>query len=131
MQIVIDASAIIAVVTMEPQREKLIELTRGARLLAPPSVHWEIGNAFSAMLRRNCITLPQALEAIKAYHRIPIRMVDVELDPSLTIAAQMNLYAYDAYLICCALRYNAPLLSLDQGLIRAAQQMDAKVMEVN
>ena len=128
MDIVVDASVLIAVIANEPQRDILIELTKGANLLAPPSVHWEISNAFSAMLRRNRITLAQALRAIEIYQDIPIRFADVELKDSLMIAAQLNIYAYDAYLIRCALKYNAPLISLDQNLVRAAQRIDIEVV---
>jgi predicted nucleic acid-binding protein len=130
MDIVIDASAIIAVVTKEPLRADLIEATRGADLLAPYSVHWEIGNAFSAMFKRNRATVEQALDAIRAYENIPIRLLDVDLSASLEIAGRLGLYAYDAYLIRCALQYNAPLLTLDRGLISAAQESNARVIEV-
>lgn len=130
MDIVVDTSILIAVIANEPQRDTIIELTRGADLLTPPSVHWEVGNAFSAMLRRNRITLAQALRALEVYGQIPIRFADVELEDSLTIAAQLNIYAYDAYLIRCALKYYAPLISLDEGLVRAAQQMKVKIIEV-
>lgn len=131
MDIVIDASAIIAVVTREPQREALIEATRGGDLLAPYSVHWEIGNAFSAMLRRNRVALEQALGAIRAYASIPIRLLDVDLEASLEIASAVGLYAYDAYLIRCAQQYSAPLLSLDRSLTRAAQALNVQVVEVD
>jgi len=130
MDIVVDTSILIAVIANEPQRDTIIELTRGADLLTPPSVHWEVGNAFSAMLKRNRITLAQALRALEVYGQIPIRFADAELEDSLTIAAQLNIYAYDAYLIRCALKYNAPLISLDEGLVRAAQQMKVKIIEV-
>jgi predicted nucleic acid-binding protein len=130
MDIVIDASAIIAVIAQEPQRDILIEVTRGTDLLAPHSVHWEIGNAFSAMIRRNRITLEQAFAAIRAYKGIPVRLLDIDLEASLEIADRLGLYAYDAYLIRCALQYNAPLISLDRGLIRAAQELDVQVIEV-
>jgi len=130
MNIVIDTSILIAVIANEPQRDMIIEITRGADLLAPPSVHWEVGNAFSAMLRRNRITLAQTLRALEVYGQIPIRSANVELEDSLTIAAQLNIYAYDAYLIRCALKYNAPLISLDEGLVRAAQQMKVRIIEV-
>ena len=60
MEIVVDTSAIIAVIVGEPQRQTLIELTAGADLIAPPSVHWEIGNALSAMLRRGRVSLGSA-----------------------------------------------------------------------
>lgn len=64
MELVIDTSVIIAVLVNEPSKKKLIELTVGADLLAPESVHFEIGNAFSAMLKRNRIALPQVVQAI-------------------------------------------------------------------
>ncbi len=75
---VIDASAIIAVIAGEPEREELIKCTQGTGLSAPPSVHWEIGNALSAMLKRRRNSLVQALKAISAYQQIPIRFVDIE-----------------------------------------------------
>jgi len=52
MDIVVDTSVLIAVIANEPEKDRLIRQTTGADLLAPPSCHWEIGNAFSAMLRR-------------------------------------------------------------------------------
>ncbi len=130
MDIVIDTSVLVAVIAHEPKRDALIELTRGADLLAPASVHWEIGNAFSAMLKRNRIQLEQVLQAITAYRQIPIRYVDVELGDALEIAAQYGTYAYDAYLIRCGLKFNAPLLSLDRGLLQAAGQAGVHVIEV-
>ena len=130
MDIVVDTSVIVAVLVNEPHKNTLVGLTKGAELVAPASVHWEIGNAFSAMLKRNRIDLAQALKAIEAYHRIPIRFIDVELEDTLAIAAQHAVYAYDAYLIRCALKFNAPLLSLDKRLLQAAQQAGARVIEV-
>jgi predicted nucleic acid-binding protein len=130
MDIVVDASVIIAVIANEAEKDKLVKLTQGANLVAPPSVHWEIGNAFSAMLKRNRITLHQALKATQAYHRIPIRYPEVELDEALRIVAESNIVAYDAYLIRCALKYNAPLLSLDKELVGVAQEQGVNVIEV-
>ena len=67
-------------------------------MIAPRSVHWEIGNAFSAMLKRERIKIEQALQAVKLYRRIPIRFVDVELEETIEIADAVGIYAYDAYL---------------------------------
>jgi predicted nucleic acid-binding protein len=130
MDIVVDASVIIAVVVNEPTKDRIVDLTKGADLIAPSSIHWEIGNAFSAMLKRKRITLHQALQAIDLYCHIPVRFADVELKDSLRIAAERNVYSYDAYLIRCALKYNAPLITLDGSLLRVAQQAGAKVIEV-
>jgi predicted nucleic acid-binding protein len=131
MNVVVDASVIIAVIAGEPEREALIALTQEADLIAPHSVHWEIGNAFSAMLKRNRVTLEQVLKAIEIYQTIPIRLFEVELNKALELAAQHSLYAYDAYLLQCALKYQSPLISLDKRLIEIARQMKVEVWEVN
>ena len=128
--IVVDTSVIIAVIANEPTKPTLIRLTKGADLIAPHSVHWEIGDALSAMFKRGRITVAQALQAVKAYRTIPIRLVDVELEQSLRIADTLGIYAYDAYLIRCALKYKSPLLSLDQRLVNSAKRMKARVIEV-
>ena len=130
MEIVVDASALIAVIVNEAQKPLLIEMTRAAGLIAPASIHWEIGNAFSAMLKRRHITLEQALQAIEIYQDIPVRYVEVELTEAVELAAELNIYAYAAYLLRCAEKYRAPLLTLDEQLVRAARQKGISVLEV-
>jgi predicted nucleic acid-binding protein len=68
---------------------------------------------------------------VEIYHRIPLRLIEVELEESLRIAAELHVYAYDAYLIRSAAKYGAPLLSLDQALLRAARSKGVSVLEVN
>jgi predicted nucleic acid-binding protein len=131
MDIVVDTSAIMAVIANEPERDALIRLTSGADLIAPLLVHWEIGNAFSAMLRREKTTLDLALQAIEIYEKIPIRFVDVELNESLRLAKALGIYAYDAYLVRCAQKYRSPLLSLDGYLVECAKRTDVAVLEVS
>ena len=82
------------------------------------------------MLRRERIKVEQALHAVELYQRIPIRLVDVELEETLEIADAVGIYACDAYLIRCALKYRAPLVSLDRNLVRAAKETGSKVIEV-
>jgi predicted nucleic acid-binding protein len=130
MNAVIDTSAIIAVIANEPEREALIEITRGVDLIAPHSVHWEIGNAFSAMLKRERITLPAAIKAIEAYNKIKIRFVDIDIEKTLRIAHRLSVYAYDAYIISCALHYKYPIVSLDKSLIQCAKKMKVEALEV-
>jgi len=42
----------------------------------------------------------------------------------------IGIYAYDAYLIRCALKYESPLISLGQKLVNSAKEMRVKVIEV-
>ena len=120
MPCVIDTSAILAVLLSEPERAALIRATKGTELVAPASVHWEIGNALSVALKRRRLTLAQAQQAVTAYAAIAIRFVDVDLARSVDLAAEHRIYAYDAYLITCALHHRAPLLTLDAALSRTA-----------
>jgi predicted nucleic acid-binding protein len=129
MNIVVDASSLIAVVTNEAQKGWLIDQTQSRELMAPISVHFEVGNAFSAMLKRRRVTVEQCLAAIKTYGAIPIRFVDVELASALQIAALLDIYAYDAYLIRCAEKFQAPLLTLDQPLRTKARAYGIQIME--
>lgn len=127
---VIGTSALSAVLASEPLRAVLVGLTTGAELVAPASVHWEVGNALSGLLKKRRATLADVQRCLDAYARIPLRLVDVDLALALEVAGEHNLYAYDAYLITCALSQRAPLLTLDQGLARAATTAGVHLVEV-
>ena len=131
MVVVIDPSALVAVLVSEPQRIALVRATQGADLVAPGSVHWEVGNAMSALLKRRSATLTQVQRALAAYAAIPIRLLDVAPALALEVAAEHGLYAYDAYLITCALGQRAPLLTLDRRLERAATAAGVRPFEVH
>ncbi len=76
------------------------------------------------------MSLSRNHEAIKLYQQIPIRFVEVVLEETLKTADALGIYAYDAYLIRCALKYKSPLISLDRNLINAAKEIKARVIEV-
>jgi len=130
MDLIIDTSVIIAVIANEPEKSALVAQTQGADLFAPLSVYWEIGNAFSAMLKRGRITIEQAKAAVEIYKQIPLNLMEVDLVQAVELASQLNIYAYDAYIIACAINHKCPLLSLDTGLVRAAKAIGIDVLEV-
>jgi len=129
MSITIDTSALIAVIGNEKSKQKIIKITSGCSLLAPMSVHWEIGNAFSAMLKRQCLSIKKSKMALTVYREIPIKFIDVPLEQTLEISHALNIYAYDAYLIQCAQQTNTSLLTLDNGLKSAAEKMGIHTLE--
>ncbi|MFU8848467.1 MAG: hypothetical protein ACNA77_07095 [Opitutales bacterium] len=51
-KIVVDASVVLAVILDEPEKPALVAETVGATLLAPGCLSREVGNAFSAILKR-------------------------------------------------------------------------------
>jgi predicted nucleic acid-binding protein len=130
VEIVIDTSAILAVIGEQPERADLVGLTRGAVLVAPASVHWEVGNALSAIFKRKTIGIKEAFHLLDAYAAIPIRMTEVGLQQAVELSASWNIHAYDAYILACAINQRAPLLTLDGGLRERALELKLEVLEV-
>jgi predicted nucleic acid-binding protein len=131
MPIVIDTSAIIAVVANEQSRSRIIALTKDQELLSPPTLRWEVVNAFSAMFKRRQVDLTQAAQALDLFEKVPVRLLDLPLAQVLQTASSLNIYAYDACMIVCAKLASAPLLTLDGGLIDAARRAGVSTLEVS
>jgi predicted nucleic acid-binding protein len=130
MDIVIDTSALIAVIVGEPERKRIVEFTTGNTLIGPGSIPWEIGNAFSAMLKQDRLTLHEAQKGLAIFASIPLRYVEPDFVNALKISKQAKMYAYDAYFLDCAIRHKAPLLTLDRKLKAFAQNLNVETMEV-
>ena len=130
MDIVIDTSALIAVIADEPERDKVIELTTGNTLIGPGSIPWEIGNAFSAMFKRNRLDFEEAKRGLEIFKSIPLRYIEPDFVHAVSISKQTKMYAYDAYFLDCALRQKAPLLTLDSRLKETAQNLKISTLEV-
>jgi len=130
MDIVIDASAILAVIIGEPERDRIVERTKGHNLVGPGSIPWEIGNVFSSMFKQHRIDIEQAHQGLSIFQSIAIRYLEVDLKNALSIAHSENMYAYDAYFLDCATRYAAPLLTLDRPLKKTAQKIGIRILEI-
>jgi len=130
MDIVIDASAILAVIVGEPERDRIVEMTAGHNMVGPGSIPWEVGNAFSSMLKQHRVGIEEVRQGLTIFQSIAIRYLAVDMQNALSIAHAANLYAYDAYFLDCAERHAAPLLSLDRPLKRAADKIGVHVLEV-
>lgn len=130
MDIVIDTSALLAVIVGEPERDRIVEITSGHTLIGPGAISWEVGNAFSAMMKQHRLTLDDAQKGLKSFDSVPIRYVEVDMKNALSMAKREDIYAYDAYFLDCAFRHAAPLLTLDRKLMLAAQSNGIHLLEV-
>jgi predicted nucleic acid-binding protein len=130
MDIVIDTSALIAVIVAEPEKREIVKKTTGHTLIGPGSIPWEIGNAFTAMLKQRRVDVVDAQKGIEIFDSIPLRYVNVDMENAMVIAGQTNTYAYDAYFLDCALRHSAPLLTLDAYLKQVAGKIGIAILEV-
>jgi predicted nucleic acid-binding protein len=128
--IVVDTSAILAVLLNEPLRPALVGVTRGVTLCVPASVPWEIGNAVVSLVRRRRLTAAQAAAVVGGFTHLPLRHVAVDIARSVAAAAELGIYAYDAYVLEAARIHRCRLLTLDGRLARAASASGIPLVEV-
>ena len=129
--IIIDASAVLALLLNEPTAMMVLDATAGARLISPASLPYEIANALSARVRannHNNMAKEHAITAYSLYQSMPIQLIPIDNSfhtQVFDMATTQRMYSYDAYLLLLAQMYQAPLLTLDgtgkkQGLIQHA-----------
>jgi len=128
--VVIDTSALLAVLLNEPTRAALIRATEGCGLVGAPSLPWEVGNALVAGFRRNRLSAADVRKAWASYQTVPVRLAGIDAEHALEIALEMGLYAYDAYVLETARAERLVLLTLDRGLARAARRLGLRMMEL-
>ncbi|MBI1318492.1 MAG: PIN domain-containing protein [Candidatus Hydrogenedens sp.] len=123
MAMVIDTSALLAVVLGEPERPKLIAATEGESLTAPAVLPYEVGNAISAMSKRGRIAPNECLEIWGSFESIPIQLRQIDIAAAIMLADELGIYAYDAYFLQLCLAAKLPLLTLDSAMNRHAAKL--------
>jgi predicted nucleic acid-binding protein len=129
VKIIADTNVFIAVALNEPEKGKIIRLTEGHDLVAPDVLLFEIGNALTAMMKRNALKKEEVASAWKIIEQIPVELRHTNIKSALDIAIKFNLYAYDAYFLECAENLRSPLLTLDLGMQRVARELGIAIWE--
>jgi len=130
IELVVDTSALLAVLLNQPERPAVVAATEGSQILAAPSLPWEVGNALIALRRRRRVESEDIQRAWKAFGRVPIRLIEIDISEALRLAEMHHMYAYDAYVLQAARTARTPLVSLDLKLIRAARASGIAIQEV-
>jgi predicted nucleic acid-binding protein len=128
MEILLDASAIMAVIVDEPERDEVIELTKNTAIVSPNVVSFEVANALTKMMKRKIIDGESMINAYRYFKRIAITPVEVDVEKALEIAWEFNIYAYDAYYLETAKRLNLPLLTFDSAMGRIGNEMGINIL---
>jgi predicted nucleic acid-binding protein len=128
MEILLDASAIMAFVLNEPNRDTVINLTKNTVLVSPEMISYEIGNGFVSLLKRHKLKENEVIEAFNDFSKIPLRMVKVDFAKALKIACKYKIYAYDAYYLEVALRLKLPLITFDITMRKVGIDINLKIL---
>jgi predicted nucleic acid-binding protein len=130
MKFVADTNIFLAVALHEPERDRIIEATSAAAVLAPDILPYEVGNALSAMVKRGKLTTTEALRAERAVSSVAVRLVPADVRSALKLALEHGIYAYDAYFLQSALAYSCPLLTLDRRMNEVAKRLGVEGQEM-
>ena len=122
MAVVVDASAIGAIMFGEPEGPTLAAHLAGETLLAPALIDFELTNLALKKARKRPDTLPQILVSLRTALALPVSRVGVPGLDVFALAAETGLTAYDATYLWLARARDAELVTLDAALARLVSE---------
>jgi predicted nucleic acid-binding protein len=118
--IVVDASAVAAVLFEEPEADGIEARIIGETLVAPVLLAFEIANACVTRQRREPLRQQSARAAYSVFLEWSIRTMPVDHADVVSLAASTGLTAYDASYLWLARHLGCELVTLDRRLGLAA-----------
>ena len=119
--VVVDASAMLAVALGEESAEGVAEALDAARLHAPRLLLLEVANAMTTRCRREPLRAAQYAQALHRMLDAPITLHEVEPFEVFALALRRHLTAYDAAYLWLSNQLQCSLLTLDRRLSDAAR----------
>lgn len=118
--VVVDASALAALLFGEPAAAEVVSRLEGAALVAPTLLPYELASVCLKKSRRDARQAATLRRALGGLSRLPLRLVEVGPRAALDAATTSGLTVYDGAYLWLARLLAAPLVTLDRALERAA-----------
>jgi predicted nucleic acid-binding protein len=119
-RVVVDASALAAVLFGEPEGPQVAERLGGSDLVTPTLFSYEIANICWKKIRRYPEKRSALLESYSFLGRLELEEVEVATSEVLLLAERENLTVYDASYLWLSRKLSLELVTLDTDLIAAA-----------
>jgi predicted nucleic acid-binding protein len=116
--IVVDASAIGAVLFNEPESEPILASVAGA-LVAPSLLLYELASICATKLTRKPADANTIVARYRLFADLDIDLIEPEWATLPLLASEWAITAYDAAYLQIALKQRAPLVTLDARLAAA------------
>jgi predicted nucleic acid-binding protein len=129
--IVVDTSAILAVLLDESEKQAVVEATMGSVVCAPASLRWEVGNAATAGVKRRRLTPERARQLISDFEQVTIRELAIDIRRAVDLGLELRIYAYDAYILEAARASGFALLALDGPIRQNAKKLGLSLVELD
>jgi predicted nucleic acid-binding protein len=120
---VVDASAIVALIFDELMSDEIQRRVRHATLRAPNLIGFEVANACLKKIRAAPGDRETLLEALSLLDALSISRETVDLKGAVVLAEQTKLSLYDASYLWLARELDAELVTLDEKLARADENL--------
>lgn len=118
--VVVDASAIAALLFGESKAAKVAGQLRASMLAAPTLVRYEIGHACLKKISRYPERHDDLLETLSLFGRLHVQEIDVPPWEVVPLAEEARLSFYDASYLWLSRSLGVPLVTLDTKLEAAA-----------
>ena len=118
-KVVVDASALAALLFGEPEAQAIAERLNDAALIAPTLFSYELANICWKKIRRHPERRATLLEAYSLRDRLEIEQVEVVISEVLLLADRENLTAYDASYLWLSRKIGTELVTLDRDINEA------------
>jgi predicted nucleic acid-binding protein len=128
MEIIVDASAIMAIIVKEPERDLVIQLTKNAVIISPDMVSYEIANGLTKMMKKKIIEKERMINAFQYFKRVSIKTIEIDIEKALEIAWNYKIYAYDACYLEAAVRLDLLLLTFDGNMTRVGKELGVSII---
>lgn len=120
---VVDASALAALLFGEPDGAPVADRLRGAELIAPALLPFEVANTCVKKMRRHPDQRDALIAAFGMFDRMDVGIVGVDQEEAIVLAERSGLTAYDASYLWLARETGSELVTLD-GRLQAASAAD-------
>lgn len=121
MAVVVDTSALAAMLFDEPEADEVRRALRGQALHAPALIHFELAHVAWKKMRRTPSNTVALLDALNGARRIPLTHSVPDMVQVAALAVAARLTPYDASYLWLARTLGLPLVTLDRELARAAE----------
>lgn len=117
---VVDASALAAILFLEPGHEAVEEALSGSELYAPTLIRFELANVCLKKIKMRPAERDAILEAFASFVDFGVREKDIDFEEAIRLAEAAQLSIYDASYLWLAEEMSIKLITLDKRLAAAA-----------
>jgi predicted nucleic acid-binding protein len=123
MILVVDASAIAAIIFGEREGPQMVNYLEDQTLVAPVLIDFELANIAVKKIRRVPQRMPEVIAALERADGLKIDRVAVPRIDVVSLAAETGLTVYDAAYLWVAMSMDTELVTLDTRLARINDQL--------